>query len=99
VEDADQVHDDVGAADRGRQAEVLAEVRDDRHDLADVPGGFEEQGLRRVPRGDAHDGTGPGEPPHDVASDEAGAAEHRRRRVAVRHDRSTLRPIRIPTRL
>jgi hypothetical protein len=48
VEDADQVHDDVRPAHGLGQPEIVAEVGDDRDDLADLTGGLQEQRLRRV---------------------------------------------------
>ena len=78
VEDADEVDDGVRPGDRGIEDFVRCrDVDMHRHDLADIAGRLQEGRGDRVAAGHADDPALGGQPSHDIASDEAGAAENR----------------------
>ena len=95
VQDADQVHHHLGALHGAGDGGGIRHRRVQRHDLANAPLGAEKARSLRVPTGDAHDVVLRRQPLHHVATDETGAAEHRRH-LAIRHahDPHSIREIR-----
>ena len=74
---ADDVDDLVRAVDRGGDLGGVAHIGRDRHDLADIAHGLEEQRLVRAAHGDADDDALGCQAPDDVSADEARSAENR----------------------
>jgi hypothetical protein len=76
-QDADQVHHRVGTLDRGGDGALVAEIRIQEADLADIAHCREIRGPARVSPDDGDDGAAGRQTLHDVPPDEARASEYR----------------------
>ncbi len=75
LHDADEVDDRIGAHHCSRDRSGIAQIRLHRVNLADRPERLQEARKVRPPHGDTHPVAALDERAHDVAPEEAGAAE------------------------
>jgi hypothetical protein len=76
-EDADAVHDRIGAMDRGAHAVVVTDIGEDRLHLTDRAVGAHEDRFVRAADGDADAPTLLGHAARDIAADKARSAKYR----------------------
>ena len=87
-QNADEIDHGVSALHGRRDGPGVAHIGLDGHDLADPAERLQEEGEIGPPAGHAHAPAAIGELAHDMAADEAGAAEYRHQPIL---DRNTVR--------